>query len=139
MPTAARIESIEKAMSASVIEVTVPQKLRSHARGRRDLRCMESLDDLRRQRKVSQRQIKEVTAPEYLAVPEATTASTTTRRPRRGTDGAPDPPEQHAALLLFGEMADHDRQHQRVVGAQESLEHHEHADVPGDQRDVREP
>ena len=30
MATAARIESIENAMSASVIEVTVPQKLRSH-------------------------------------------------------------------------------------------------------------
>ncbi len=33
MATAARIESIENAMSARVIDVTVPQKLRSHPPG----------------------------------------------------------------------------------------------------------
>ena len=85
---------------------------------------------------VRNRQIKEITAPENLEIPELEQDGRQEHGDDPETDRAPDSPLQNSTTVVAGEMPDHHGQHQSVVGAQKPFQEHQHSDVPGDQGKV---
>ena len=139
MATAAKIESIEKAMSAIVTEQHRSPEPRSQARVLDCVLLGRAACRMAARPEVGNRQIEEIEAAEDLEEPELEQD----RRQEHGddpeADRAPDSPLQDPATVVAGEMPDHHGQHQSVVGAQKTFQEHQHSDVPGDQGKVSEP
>jgi hypothetical protein len=110
--TATRIESIEKARLTSSTLTTVPQS-------------GESPSHRRAGKEVVLRQVQQIQSPEELDPADLNQIRREHRRDDAKGEGADQPIAQRFVLIWPRQPEDHDRHDERVVGAQETLDHDE--------------
>ena len=123
--TATRIESIEKARLTSSTLTTVPQSGESPSHGVRRLGRSAPLVRIPAGKEVVLRQVHQIEPTEELDPADLDQIRRERGRDDAEGEGADQPIAQRFVLIWPRQPEDHDRQDERVVGAQQALDHNE--------------
>ena len=125
--TATRIESTAKTMSVSSTLTTVAQNAESPNAALR-LRDASALLRVSPAEEMLEGQIEQIGGADQLDPAERDQLDRQQRREDPEHEGADDPVAQRLALLRPRQAEDEDREHQRVVRAEQALEEHQQRD-----------
>ena len=126
--TATRIESTAKTMSVSSTLTTVAQNADSPNAGLRRRDGCGAPARRRRRRSGLTGQVQQVAGADQLHPADRDQVDREQRREDAEDEGADDAVAQRLALLAARQAEHQDRQHQRVVGAEQPFEEHEQGD-----------